>query len=185
VEADISVPETSAEGKPVDKFAAPPPSGDLRSPQTADPEPPQSGRLHRERLLGQVLRFAVVGGLNTLIDYGLYNFFYKVVGLPLLVSNTMSVSIAIVNSFLWNRYWTFGRGDERDWHQQALPFLAISLVGLVINTIGVGVLHAIFGADSLLAINLYKLVASVLSLTWNFVGYRYIVFRPKATGTPV
>jgi putative flippase GtrA len=142
--------------------------------------------LQREHLFGQIVRFAVVGGLNTIVDYSLFNLLHHVFGWPLLVSNTISVSMAIVNSFLWNRYWTFSARRSGGWQRrEVLAFLLVSLIGLAINNGGFWLLHNTWGGSSVLATNLQKAGASIISLVWNFVGYRLLAFRgPKRRGTP-
>lgn len=140
--------------------------------------------LRREHLFGQIVRFGVVGVINTFVDFAILNLLYHVVGWPLLVSNTISVSVAIVNSFLWNRYWTFSTRRSGVWHQQALAFLLVSLTGLLINDAGIWLLNTIWGGSSVLAINLQKAGASIISLVWNFIGYRLLAFRgPNRQGT--
>jgi putative flippase GtrA len=162
---------------------------DMAASEKKSPEPTGVSRLlphflRREHLFGQIVRFGLVGVLNTLVDFAVLNLLYHVVGLPLLLSNTISVAVAIVNSFLWNRHWTFNAAGEAAWHKQALPFLLVSLIGLVINDAGIWALHAAFGGTSVLAINLQKIGASVVSLVWNFIGYRLLAFgRPKRPGT--
>ena len=37
--------------------------------------------LQREHLFGQIVRFVVVGGINTIVDYSIFNLLYHVVGL--------------------------------------------------------------------------------------------------------
>jgi len=65
----------------------------------------------RFRLLRQVLRFGLVGGLNTMIDVlilnGLLWLFPTTSSLMLLAYNTLAYSLGAVNSFLLNKYWTF------------------------------------------------------------------------------
>lgn len=137
-------------------------------------------RLRRERLAGQVVRFGIVGVLNTVVDFGLLNILYHVVGLPLLVANTISVSAGILNSFLWNKHWTFSAGGWTRWRREALVFVGVSFVGLLLNDAGIYVIHTLWGDTSVMAVNVQKLGASVLSMTWNFVGYRLIAFRDHA-----
>src|SRR5207247_4968187 len=73
-----------------------------------------SHRLHdRFCLLGQVLRFGLVGGLNTLVDLlilnGLLWLFPTTRTLMLLAYNALAYSLGAVNSFFFNKYWTFGQ----------------------------------------------------------------------------
>lgn len=64
---------------------------------------------------------------------------------------------------------------------QFLAFLVVSVIGLIINSVLVGVLSGYLVTS--LAINpdlmknLAKIVATGASLIWNFVGYKVIVFR--------
>lgn len=120
--------------------------------------------------------------MNTVVDFGLLNILYHVVGLPLLVSNTISVTAGILNSFLWNKHWTFSAGGWSRWRREALVFVGVSFVGLLMNDIGIYLLHTLWGDTSVWAINVQKLGASVFSMTWNFVGYRLIAFRGHAGG---
>jgi putative flippase GtrA len=135
--------------------------------------------LKREHVFGQILRFGLVGGLNTVIDYGIFNLLHSVLGWPPVLSTAISVAVAIVNSFVWNRHWTFKAAGQTAWQRQLPPFLAISLVGWGISVGGFWIIHSISGADSVLAVNLQKVGANVISLAWNFLGYRFIAFRPQ------
>lgn len=135
--------------------------------------------LRRERLAGQVVRFGMVGALNTLVDFTIFNLLFNVFGLPLLVSNTLSVSAGIVNSFLWNKHWTFSAGGWSRWRREAITFVVISVIGLLINNMGILVLTTLTGNTGVLAVNAQKLAASILSMTWNFLGYRLVAFRHK------
>lgn len=181
---EISAPDIQPD-LPVDARQEPPDErpDSLNTPSGAARYLPRA--LRREHLFGQIVRFVVVGGINTLVDYSIFNLLYHVVGWPLLVSNTISVSVAIVNSYLWNRYWTFSTRRSQGWQrQEALAFLLVSLIGLAINNGGFWILHTRWGGSSVLATNLQKAGASVISLVWNFVGYRLLAFRgPKRQGT--
>lgn len=132
---------------------------------------------NRERLWGQVLRFAIVGGLNTLVDYGTFNLLVVVARMHPVAANPISVAAGITNSFLWNKHFTFGAGGWHRWYRQAAFFIAVSVTGLFINTGCLWLLTNLTGAQSVLAVNLQKLAASIVSLTWNFIGYRFLVFR--------
>lgn len=133
--------------------------------------------LHREKMLGQVVRFGIVGVLNTLVDYGLFNLLVGVFGVPPLAANPISVAGGILNSFLWNKHWTFSAGGSARWRREAVTFVLVSLIGLGLNTGGLWVLNRLWGSNDLLALNVQKLGASLVSLTWNFVGYRYLTFH--------
>jgi putative flippase GtrA len=128
-------------------------------------------------LAGQVVRFGIVGALNTLVDFGLFNVLFHFVGLPLLVANSLSVAAGIANSFIWNKHWTFSAGGRAGWKREVVIFVLVSVIGLLLNNAGIYVLTRLSGNMGVLALNLQKLAASAVSMTWNFLGYRLIAFR--------
>jgi putative flippase GtrA len=97
-------------------------------------QPARSSRLERRpsnALFGQLLRFGVVGCLNTLLDLLALNVLLWLrpthnVGM-LLIDNSIAYSFGAVNSFLFNKYWTFrcpGRARRREVVRFALTTLA-------------------------------------------------------------
>ena len=139
------------------------------SPAAAAPSGP--------RLRGQVARFAVVGVLNTIVDYGLFNLLGYGLHVSLVLAQAIGVTAGIVNSFLLNKLWTFRSRGWGDWRRELTAFLLVSGIGFAINVGGFAVLHSIFGASSWVVGNLEKVSTTVVSMVWNFIGYRFFAFR--------
>src|SRR3989344_5194075 len=61
--------------------------------------------------LYQFAKFAAVGALNFGIDFGIYNIFILATGViagsRLTMFKATSAVVAIINSYLWNKFWTF------------------------------------------------------------------------------
>jgi len=122
----------------------------------------------------QGIKFLIVGVLNTGVDFGLYFLLTR-----LLFSATdanvfakgISYSAGVVNSYLWNRSWTFQSGD-RSW-KTFFPFVLVNLIGLGINagTLWLG-LHGI-GLSEFLAL----ILATGATLIGNFTISKFVVFR--------
>ena len=55
----------------------------------------------RERT--RFLRFAVVGIIGAVVDFGTFNLLSSVVGLGAVVSSVFSFIAAIISNFTWNR----------------------------------------------------------------------------------
>jgi len=132
-------------------------------------------------LLWQFGKFAAVGFLNTAIDFGILNFLIALTGVSkgvgIIPINTTSFSIALVNSYFWNKEWVFPGRKQANF---AL-FVAVTLIGLSINSGIVYVLTTyispiVVESDKLWA-NLAKVLATAISLFWNFAGYKLIVFK--------
>lgn len=133
----------------------------------------------------QFIKFALIGALNTGVDFGILNLLSYLTGIyagaRLAPLNAVSFGVAVINSYVLNKYWTFQAGSGGVSGAEFGKFLFVSLVGLGINT---GVLSLVTGlvappADfsPQLWENAAKLAATGLSLIWNFAGYKFIVFR--------
>lgn len=133
------------------------------------------------RILWQIAKFALIGVLNTAIDFGILNFLILVTnitkGASIGLINIPAFSIAVVNSYYWNRRWVFEGAKEGNF----LIFLAITVIGLAVNTFVVIVITTyippLFGLSETLWVNVAKVFATGFSMVWNFVGYKLIVFK--------
>ncbi len=97
----------------------------LNGPNTGQTDPDQSkqvvaaesdGKQRRASWNpGQLLRFAVTGGLNTLVDILVLNALVWLLAIrstPLLLAcNIVAYCAGAINSFILNKYWTFGQRE--------------------------------------------------------------------------
>ena len=135
----------------------------------------------------QLTKFFAVGFLNTAIDFGVLNLLSVVTGVTsgLIVGgvNIPGFSVAVGNSYFWNKFWVFqgraGGGALQDFPR----FLLVTLIGLFINSGIIIILTTYISAPSGISntgwLNLAKIMATAISFMWNFLGYKFIVFRPK------
>ena len=127
----------------------------------------------------QLLRFSLVGGANTALDFGLL-FAFTFIGIPVAVANIMSTGLSFVFSFFANKKYTFKTTDTNVAREMIL-FVIVTLTGLWgLQTLIIAALHdplsnMLNNTDvGLLAA---KLVATVASLTWNYLLYSRLVFK--------
>ena len=138
------------------------------------------------KLVRQFAKFIIVGGINTGIDFLILNILVHIThissGVELFLLNSISFSVAVVNSYFMNKRWTFQ--DKTKIEQEPVKFsqfFIISIIGLVINGL---VLTSIttfiptpFGLSAVIWANVAKLIATGFSLVWNFIGYKKFVFN--------
>jgi len=92
------------------------------------------------RLLGrQEFRFLMVGGINTAVGYGTYALFIYL-GFDYLVAFTIATVVGVVNSYLWNRFFTFRSSSKAlsEITRFALVYLVSFCVGLLFLKVIVG-----------------------------------------------
>lgn len=130
--------------------------------------------IDKKREFGRIIRFAVVGVVNTGIDIGLFSLLFYVAGAPLLLANAVGYLAGATNSFFMNKFWTFSdTRDQGQAHRQYVVFVTLGLVGL-------GLSSAVVWS---LAFLMPEIVAKILSvgvlIVWNFGISRLIVFRDR------
>ena len=135
-------------------------------------------------VLWQIGKFIVIGGLNTFLDFGVLNFLMLFSGVATGAGYSgfkgISFIIAVANSYFWNKYWVFESTGEKQ-KGEFLKFFIISAVGFGIN-VGIASFTVNFvGAPEGIASNLWANIgaalAVVFSLIWNFLGYKFLVFK--------
>jgi putative flippase GtrA len=130
----------------------------------------RTGLYKRPREVTRFLKFAMVGAIGMVVDLTILNIMHKVVGLPLLVANTISFSAAVLSNFTWNRLWTFPESRLRPLVPQLAQFALVNVVGLAINNL---VLWLVFNlvedfVPDPLNYNLAKITAIGVVLFWNY-----------------
>ena len=120
----------------------------------------------------------MVGGLNTLIDFGIL-FTLVALGLPAIASNFVSTSAAMVFSFFVNKSYTF-KDNKKSTGKHVVYFLIITIFGMwVIQPViieSVTLLLQPLLKTSFLVLFIGKGLATAASLTWNYLMYRKFVF---------
>jgi putative flippase GtrA len=132
------------------------------------------GELLRVGWIEQGVKFIIVGVLNTGVDLGLYFLLTRLLfstGDATVLAKGISYSAGVINSYLWNRSWTFQIGDG-SW-KTFLPFVLANLIGLGVNAGALWLgLHGV-GLSEFLAL----ILATGATLIWNFVMIKFVVFR--------
>ncbi len=119
----------------------------------------------------QFLRFVVVGGSATVIDFSLLIFLTEVISLHYLLSATISFICANIFNFYFSKKWTFQNTSSR-YIRQYMVFVLVGGTGLVINNY---ILY--FSVENLyIHYILGKVIATALVMIWNFFMNKYVTF---------
>jgi putative flippase GtrA len=136
-------------------------------------------------IVWQAAKFLLVGTLNTFIDLGVLNLLILISGIAsgglYSAFKGISFAIAVINSYFWNKFWTFKRSKTTAPGKEFLQFFIVSIVGLGINvgsaSLVVNVIGPQFGLTAEIWANIGAIIAALCGMTWNFIGYKFIVFR--------
>ena len=132
--------------------------------------------IKRFPLLWEFFKFAVVGVVNTGIDFGLYFVLTRCTDLGdgnwILLANFIAFSAAATNSYFLNKFWTFKvKGGKMP--VQFSKFFLVSLVGLLLNEI---ILYSLVNGIDLHDL-FAKAAAIVVVLFWNYLANKYWTFK--------
>lgn len=141
-------------------------------------------------IFSQLSKFAAVGILNTAIDFGVLNLLSLASGITtgFIIGgvNVPGFGIAVVNSYFWNKLWVFQNRDRGESVLRDFPsFFVVTLISVAINS-GLVIFLTTYapllsGLAASRRLNLAKAVATIVTLVWNFLGYKLFVFRPTTS----
>lgn len=137
--------------------------------------------------LFQLAKYGLIGVLNTLLGLSIVNLFATLTGITTGIGAGSFVIagfvVANTHSFFWNKYWAFGGGSATNAPVQYMEFLVVTAISSLLGaTLVAGLTNFIappLGLNSHQWLNLANVFAIAISLVWNFVGYKFFVFRKK------
>jgi len=125
-----------------------------------------------KKLLIQFVKFGFVGALSTVIDWGIYFALTRLCHINYIPAKMISFSVAVMNSYLLNRVWTFQIQKNASF-KEFIKFIMIALIGLSLNTLIMFIV-----VDKIKLIDIWGLViATVIVVFWNFSSSRFWVFK--------
>lgn len=118
-----------------------------------------------------LIRFAIVGVINTLVTVIINTVCLEVFGIHYNISWVIGFIGGVINSYIMNKLWTFE--SKKKSVKEMVQFLVVSLISLSITTLGLR-----FFIEK---VHLTKFVAQfptiVLSQIVNYTGYKFWVFK--------
>lgn len=152
----------------------------------------------------QFVKFCIVGLSSTIIDWTIFYLMYHFVMFPnhiggivmgnlglarggktfeIAASKVCSVTFGVMNGFYWNSRWTFRALDAPNRKQQFSRFVAVNIVGMLMNTTIVTAIMLPFTSGGRQPSGAVTLVANAIATSvvvfWNFFANRYWTFKPQ------
>jgi len=138
----------------------------------------------RERI--RFLRFAAVGVIGAIVDFGVMNLLTHLFRIPLIIAGTVSFIAAVLSNFTWNRFWTYPDSRSKSVPRQLFEFTIVNAAGLLIRVPILAFLERpLFSFFSWLPVRLSFFspeffakngtlaIAVVIVMFWNFFANRY------------
>jgi putative flippase GtrA len=131
------------------------------------PEPPGIERFRR---------FAAITTLITAIDFGILLFLRLQFGVPLLVADVVSISVAATASYLLHRSITFGDDPHIRWVREPFMFVAVTAAAGLIDLVALGAAAGVLGSTSTVPLLAAKSLAVAAAGAVRLAVYRRRLF---------
>lgn len=133
----------------------------------------------------QVAKFALVGALNTLIDlgvlYSLIGYTGVAEGTPFSFFKGLSFLTATVNSYFWNKFWTFQKTEGGVKVSEFSKFIVATGIGFLLNvavaSFVVNIIGPQFGLSEKIWAGIGAMTATLIAMAWNFMSSKFLVFK--------
>jgi putative flippase GtrA len=147
----------------------------MRLPASLDRLQRRLARAWHERAVTlKAASFAMVGVVNTLVDYSVFLSAYYLLKLPLLAAQVLAWVVAVSGSYVLNCYTTFAAESGRQLRWRAYgAFVASGIAGFIANT------TVLLLARLWVPVPVAKLFAIAGSFAVNFLLSHFVVFRTR------
>ena len=144
-----------------------------------------------KKTIWQMVKFAIVGVLNTLVDFAVFQGLNLLLGWVYL-AQVLGYTCGIINSYLWNSNWTFREQRTRSVREMVM-FLLVNVVSLGVSLGVIWLCREVFGitnewvaswmptalAGFIKGDTVDKLIATCFAIVVNYIGNRLFVFNKK------
>lgn len=138
-----------------------------------------------QKLIWEIVRYLIVGGLATIVDYGLFFLIYEIILPPnsinginvsLAASNTIGFIGGLVFNYILSIYFVFKDSKNKESGKSLKGFLIFSIIGvagLIISNIGLQLLVENFNIHVFIS----KIIMTIIVLGWNYIGRKLLIFK--------
>jgi len=129
----------------------------------------------------RISKFSCVGGLNTMVDFGIFSLLNSLFGVNYVISQILSYSSGTLNSYILNKFWTFNdTKTNKKTTKEIVQFIVVNSASLGVSLIGLSVLMK----DNSMNSSFAKIISMVLAQVVNFLGYKFWVFGTVIKSVP-
>lgn len=130
------------------------------------------------KLLNQILKFGVVGGLAFIIDYGILIFLTEVFHINYLISTTISFIVSVIFNYIMSIFWVFDVDENKNRTTVFSVFIILSVIGLLLNDLFMWIFVDGMSIHYLIA----KIIATLLVMIYNFITRKLFLEKRESNG---
>lgn len=122
----------------------------------------------------KIIKYAIVGVANTLIDWAVYFVLTKFICVEPWIANVVGYVAGMASSFVGNKFFTFKAKNTKT-GIELVKFVIINMISLGASTGVVALTTSVWTWNKYIA----KILSTGISMTINYIGSRFFVFENK------
>ena len=122
-------------------------------------------KIKNNKLMMQIIKFGIVGGIATIIDFAVFYILHEVLGINTIISNVCSFTVSVVYNYIASIKWVFDVDENKNKKTQFVLFIVFSLIGMGINTAIVYICTDLMNLYSMIG----KVIATAVVMVFNFI----------------
>lgn len=135
----------------------------------------------------QLAKFLLIGAFFAIFDLIILNILLEYFGISrgdavkYAVFVTTSFVIVTTVKYVADKYWAFEQSEKKQMRAEFSKFFIITLISggiqLLVASLIFGIFAPLLGMTELVGANVGKILGIVVASVWNFIGYKFIVFK--------
>lgn len=142
-----------------------------------------------KKLIEQILKFAVVGGVSFVVDFLVYGVSCNILGIHYIISGVLGFVISVIVNYLLSMRFVFVSKGDMSKGSEFVVFVILSLIGMVLNSvilfvcIDVIYMHWMW-LQNLINIDVMNLTAKIVAtgvvMVYNFISRKIFLEKKEA-----
>lgn len=88
-----------------------------------------------KKLLAQIFKFAIVGGISFVVDFAVYGIMCNVLGIHYIISGVAGFFVSVVVNYLLSMKFVFVSKEDMRKDKEFIIFVILSLIGMLLNSV--------------------------------------------------
>lgn len=125
------------------------------------------------KLFVQIFKFAIVGGIATIIDWAVYYVLFNFLNINPLIANVGAFTISVIYNYIASIKWVFEVDENISKKKMFTEFIILSIIGLILTEIIIYVGNVKLKIDPMII----KIIATAITMIFNFVTRKIFLER--------
>lgn len=124
-----------------------------------------------KKLIAQVMKFVIVGGLSFVLDFIIYYVLKNFFSVYYIVAGFFSFTLSLIFNYLMSMKFVFKSKDDLKKTHEFIIFVTLSVIGLGINLLCLYILVDLFNINDLIA----KILVAGIVMVFNFITRKIFI----------